>query len=88
MLNRAVKEDFPSDDSDAEGDEEEEGDESEDEDGKMLTNDVDLAIHRTIQAIKKKDAAIYDPSKIFFAGANVRAVLMKKNADESSHLFI
>jgi len=40
--------------------------ESEDEDANLLTDKIDLNIFKTINAIKKKEDSIYNPSKQFF----------------------
>ena len=41
-------------------------DESEDEDAELLTTSLDVNILKTIQALRRKDESIYDPTKEFF----------------------
>ena len=41
-------------------------DESEDENGELLTPHLDVSILKTINALRKKDESIYDPSATFF----------------------
>lgn len=53
--------------SDDDGDDDDDSsDEDEDEEGKLLTDSLNLQFLKTIQALKKKDSAIYDPNSRFF----------------------
>ena len=50
----------------SEGGEEDE-DEDEDDEGALLTEELDVRIHETLNAIKRKDPRVYDKSTVFFA---------------------
>ena len=49
-----------------EGEDNEDEDEEEDDEGALLTDELDVQIHATLNAIRRKDPAVYDPSTVFF----------------------
>jgi len=54
-------------DDDEEGEEDEDEDEDEDDEGALLTEELDVRIHETLNAIKRRDPRVYDKSTVFFA---------------------
>ena len=50
-----------------EEEEEEDEDEEEDDEGALLTEELDVRIHETLNAIRRRDPAVYDRSNVFFS---------------------
>ena len=64
--SRKQKEELRNSRYDDNDDDDSSSDESEDEDAELLTTSLDVNILKTIQALRRKDESIYDPTKEFF----------------------
>ena len=64
--SRKQKEEFRRYEHEDDDDDSSSDDESEDENAELLTTSLDVSILQTIQALRRKDDSIYDPTKKFF----------------------
>ena len=62
-------------------DEDEDENEEEDDEGALLTEELDVRIHETLNAIKRKDPRVYDKSTVFFADDEQDGQSKEENAD-------